>query len=420
MWPGGTGDTSSMNIAIGTNSSTLKSFLIDLDLHTSIIGQSGVGKSTVMTNSFIRLIQEGRGGMFIDPHGPAADKILRYIPRDRMNDVIYFNLLAAGIPGLIPSYKNPREEHLFKQGVLSMLESIHKNRWGDETERILKGAIEAVTEVYGYIDVFAIYLFLARDSFRKALLAKTKNPLLSDFAEQYDEKLKDNEQMSKFSPPLNKWDEFVEPVMRPAMFHERPIDWRMAMDKKKIIIAKLPKGEIGEEIAKLAGAIIVLNIKIAALGRKESDPKFHVFIDECQNFLGSVDFETFASELRKYNVPLFLGTQYLDNFPSLSALFGNFPNFIIYRVSGTDAKILEENYLDYGLAQQLVDLQDYRFVAHYKRSGIPLSSGEIKSLAKIKKIGNEPPMGAIIAESIRRYSANREHAEKSIQKSLAN
>jgi hypothetical protein len=204
-----------MTIPIGSDYRT-RPFSIDLDLHSAIIGQSGVGKSTVMVNSFIRLLQLGAGGVFIDPHGPAVEKILRFIPRARMNDVIYIDLIADGVPGLIPQYKTKKEEQLFKKGVISMLYSLHKNRWGDETERIIKGALDAVTEIYGFINVPAIYLFLARDRFREAILIKCKNPLLADFREQYDEKLRESEQMSRFSPPLNKWDEFVEPFMRTA------------------------------------------------------------------------------------------------------------------------------------------------------------------------------------------------------------
>lgn len=389
-------------------------FAADLDLHTAIIGQSGVGKSTTMENAFIRLIQNGEGGVFVDPHGPSVDKILRYIPRHRLNDVMYINLTAEGVPGLIPQYKTPEQEELFKQGIISMFKALYQDRFLDESERITMGALDAITEYYGYINVPAIYLFVARDTFRTTILSRCKNPLLTDFTEQYDEKLKTSEQMSKFSPSINKWDAFVAPFLRTAMHHERAIDWRKAMDDRKIIIARLPKGELGEEIAKLAGAIIVLNIKIAALGRKATSPKFHVFIDECQNFLGSVDFETFASELRKYNVPLCLGTQYLDNFPSLSALFGNFPNFIIYRVSGRDALILEDNYLDPGLSSQIVKLEDYTFIARFKDNGLPLTSGVIHARAKTKKLGNEPPKGAVIAESIKRYSANREKSDKQI------
>lgn len=387
-------------------------FELELKHHTAILGQSGVGKSTVMVNSFIRLIQNGKGGVFIDPHGPAVDKIMRFIPRGRMNDVIYINLLSDFVPGIIPQYKTVEEAQLFKKGFISLLRSLHKDRWGDETERIVKGALDAVTEYYGFINIPAIYLFIARDSFRKEVLLKCKNPLLADFAAQYDEKLRPSEQMNKFSPPLNKVDEFVEPLMRVVMSNERAIDWRKAMDDGKIVIVRVPKGEIGEEISRLIGSIVVLNIKIAALGRKASDPDFHVYIDECQNFLGSVDFETFASELRKYNVPLFLGTQYLDNFPSLSALFGNFPNMILYRVSGSDAEIVEKNYREEYLANRLVKLPDYHFISCYKEDGKVYCSDPIKSQAKIKKIGDEPPMGAVIWESHKRYGANREETDR--------
>ncbi len=395
---------------LGTN--TKGRLDIDLDLHTWMIGQSGVGKSTVMTNAAIQVMQDGDGLAIIDPHGPTADKIANFVPRHRMNDVIVYDLSLPRIPSIIPRFKNAQEEQLFKSGFVSALRSIYKDRWGDETERVITGALEATTEFYGYINPVAIYLFIARDSFRRMVLANCKNPLLADFAEQYDEKLRPSEQMAKFSPPLNKVDAFVQPIMRTAVSNEKPIDWLRAMDERKIIIVRIPKGEIGEEISKMIGAMVVLNFKIAALGRKPESPKFHLFIDECQNFLGGVDFETFASEMRKFNIPLFLVTQYLDHFPSLSALFGNFPNGIMYRVSGKDAMILEDNFLFAGLANQLVNLPNYHFVAHYIQDDTPTTSGDTTAKSKVKHGKDDPPAKAVIAESIRRWGADRAEIEK--------
>ena len=97
---------------------------------------------------------------------------------------------------------------------------------------------------------------------------------------------------------------------------------------------RAPKGEVGRDVAELIGEIVVINEQLAGLRRKVTDPYHYLIIDEAHNFIGHVDFENYASEMRKYNVPLFLVTQYLDHFPSLSALFGNFPNGVIYRVSG--------------------------------------------------------------------------------------
>jgi len=36
-------------------------------------------------------IEQGKGGAFIDPHGDAAVEILGLIPKNRKDDVIYFN-----------------------------------------------------------------------------------------------------------------------------------------------------------------------------------------------------------------------------------------------------------------------------------------------------------------------------------------
>jgi len=66
-----------------------------------------------------------------------------------------------------------------------LLKSLHRDRWGDETERVIMGALLAITERYGFMNVPAVYLFIARDRFRKQVLAQCRNPLLIDFAAQY-------------------------------------------------------------------------------------------------------------------------------------------------------------------------------------------------------------------------------------------
>ena len=280
------------------------------------------------------------------------------------------------------------------------------------------GAILAVTEYYGFLNIPAIYLFIARESFRKEILSKCKNPLLADFAEQYDEKLRTSEQMSKFSPPLNKIDGFVAPIMRPLVSQEKPLDFLRAMNERKIILVDVSKGKLGAEVAQLVGSIILGNISIAALRRKPSDPQFFVFVDEVQNFLHGVDFETFLAELRKYNVSLVIASQYLENFPSLSALFGNCQNGIVYRVSGKDAQEIENNYLDEGAAKLIVGLPNYQFICYTIEDGQPMPSPVVKSRNKIKKIGDEPPRGAVIAESLRRYGANRKEMDEKMLKFL--
>lgn len=389
-------------------------FSIDMKPHTFAIGQTGVGKSTFQTNSFISLIRQGYGGLFMDPHGTAIDKILHYIPREFMNNVILIRPTAPYVPGIIPQYASKDEEQLYIALFISLFRSIFKNAWGDETERIIMGAVFAITEYYGFLNIPAIYLFIARDTFRRGILAKCKNPLLADFAEQYDTKLKTTEQMSKFSPPLNKIDGFVLPIMRPLVSRERPIDFLRAMNERKIILVDVSKGALGSEASQLIGSIILGDISIAALRRKPDAPQFFVFVDEVQNFLHGVDFETFLAELRKYNISLCIASQYLENFPSLSALFGNCQNAIVYRVSGRDAQAIEDNYLDEGAAHLIVGLPNHELICYHVKNDTPAVSGVVRGLKNIRKLGTEAPAGAVIAESFRRYAVDRQAADRKI------
>src|SRR5438552_12473787 len=63
----------------------------DLRRHLYIIGQTGVGKTTLVENLLLQKICNGDGIGFIDPHGDSARKILDYIPPSRMRDVVYFD-----------------------------------------------------------------------------------------------------------------------------------------------------------------------------------------------------------------------------------------------------------------------------------------------------------------------------------------
>lgn len=74
--------------------------------HTHIIGGSGYGKTTFLFNCIRQDIENGYGCGLLDPHGDLADRLLDFIPRDRLDDVVLvdptdeevsvgFNILAA-------------------------------------------------------------------------------------------------------------------------------------------------------------------------------------------------------------------------------------------------------------------------------------------------------------------------------------
>lgn len=83
-------------ILLGTNSYHGKDTPIymtpeDRLRHMYIIGQTGTGKTSILLNMIVQDIKNGEGCCYIDPHGSDIQKILSFIPKERIDDVIYFD-----------------------------------------------------------------------------------------------------------------------------------------------------------------------------------------------------------------------------------------------------------------------------------------------------------------------------------------
>src|SRR3989338_9477682 len=72
--------------------------LDDRRKHMYLIGKTGMGKSTTLENMIIEDIRKGYGVGFVDPHGDTAEKILDYVPSNRINDIVYINPADADFP----------------------------------------------------------------------------------------------------------------------------------------------------------------------------------------------------------------------------------------------------------------------------------------------------------------------------------
>ena len=59
--------------------------------HFYIVGQTGTGKSTMMEEMVKQDIKNGKGVCVIDPHGEFVEHVIECIPKERAEDVIYFD-----------------------------------------------------------------------------------------------------------------------------------------------------------------------------------------------------------------------------------------------------------------------------------------------------------------------------------------
>jgi hypothetical protein len=123
------------------------------------------------------------------------------------------------------------------------------------------------------------------------------------------------------------------------------MDARFMMDNRRIFIANLSKGRLGEDKSNLLGALLVTQFHLAAMSRvnipEESREDFNLVVDEFQSF-GSDSFASILSEARKYHLCLTLSHQYIDQLrPEIRlAVFGNVGSLVSFRVGERDAEIL--------------------------------------------------------------------------------
>ncbi|MEK7465111.1 MAG: DUF87 domain-containing protein, partial [Patescibacteria group bacterium] len=152
--------------------------------HVYIIGKTGMGKSTVLENMTIQDIQQGRGVAVVDPHGEYAEKMLDFVPRHRMNDVIYFNPADTGYPVAFNIMERVAEDqrHLVSSGLLGVFKKIWPDVWSPRMEYLLANAILALLET-PEATLLGVNRMFGEKEFRRRVVAELRDPVIKGFWE---------------------------------------------------------------------------------------------------------------------------------------------------------------------------------------------------------------------------------------------
>lgn len=316
--------------------------------HVYIVGKSGSGKTTVLFNLAMHDIYAGEGVAVIDPHGDLAEAIIDALPPERTHEVCYLNVADAEFPvGFNPLAGVPPERQaLAAAGIVSAFKHLWRDSWGPRLEHFLYNGVAALlaTPQPTLIDLPRLY---TDERFRDRVVARVTDPAIGQFWRHeflsYDRRF----QAEAAAPILNKIGQIAaSPVLRNILGQTSPkFDLSYAMNNRRILIANLAKGRIGEQPANLLGSLLVSHLQLVAMGRSELAPEkrvpFFSHIDEFQSF-GTDAFASLLSEARKFAAHFCLANQYIDQLaPSVrAAVLGNAGALLVFRVSGADADIL--------------------------------------------------------------------------------
>src|SRR5438552_2395499 len=308
-----------MEVYLGTkerDGSTALLYGVDRRKHCAIFCKSGVCKTTLMRNMIVADIFNGNGVTVIDPHGGLIDDLLEAIPKNRTNDVVYFNPAdperVIGLNVLESVDKSQRS--LVVSSLISILRNLYPNNWGPRTEYILEHAVYALLEQDEPVTLAALPKLLVDHNYRRKVVKNVTDPAIRSFFQFY-ELQNDRLREESIAPLLNKVSKFISnPLLRAVIGQTTSsFDIRWLMDTGKILLCNLSKGALGEDVSSLLGSLIVTKLALASLSRQdipEHERRLHtLYVDEVQAFVHGINFSTILAESRKYASSLVIATQ---------------------------------------------------------------------------------------------------------------
>ena len=382
----------------------------DRTKHVYVIGKTGMGKSTLLENMAVQDIQGGEGFAFIDPHGQTAEKLLNYIPEERIKDVVYFAPFDVDFPISFNIMEDVGydKRHLVVSGLMSTFKKIWVDAWSARMEYILSNTLLALLE-YPDATLLGVNKMLSDKVYRKKVVDNIQDPAVKSF--WVDEFAKYTDKFAAEATPAiqNKIGQFTNnPLIRNIIGQPKSsFDIRRLMDDRKIIIINLSKGRVGEQNANLLGSMLITKIYLAAMSRADNTekqmknlPNFYLYVDEFQSFANE-SFADILSEARKYKLNLTIAHQYIEQMSDevRAAVFGNVGTMIVFRVGSIDAEQFEKEFAPRFTADDIVNLGIFQMYLKLMIDGVGSQPFSAQSLPPIA----EPPVSykAQVLESSR-------------------
>ncbi len=398
---------------------------VDRRRHVYIIGQTGTGKSVLLENLALQDMLDGKGFAFLDPHGDSAERLLSMVPRERVEDVIYFapgDMLETPIGLNLFEFETNNQRDLLIQEAIAMLYRLydpgHTGIIGPRYEHWFRNAaLTIMSDPAGsaFIDIPQVF---NDNDFSKSKLKYVTDQTVLDFWNKEMAQTSDYHKSEVLGWFVSKFGAFLSNEMMRNIIGQTKsgFNLREIMDNKKILLINISK--MGELNSQLMGMIFVMKFQAAAMGRanipEDERVDFTLYADEFQNF-ATESFEIILSQARKYRLSLVLANQFMTQLPDKirEAVIGNVGTVIAGRIGTTDAELLVKKFAPIFDAEDLTKLPNFEAVSSVMINNVPSSPF---SMALMPPLGqpNEQLGSALKRLSAAKYGRTRASVEQEI------
>ncbi|MDR2571218.1 MAG: type IV secretion system DNA-binding domain-containing protein, partial [Oscillospiraceae bacterium] len=323
-------------------------------IHSLVMGFPGSGKTRFLLSMIKQHIDHGEGFMVLDSHSDLTQLVLSHIPPEQWDRVVYINPWSAFedkydnrvLQINFLEHHNPYERDVVARMFMDTLEKLYERWWGPRLDMILLNALYLLMEKE-QAKLPDLYNILSDQEFRDMLTAKCKDRNVKMFWEkQYDKMPKDAS-----VAVLTKLYRLVQERIIVPMFmaSKSGVDFRKAMDERKIVIVDLPEGKVTSDIANFLGSLILSAVYNAGMSREDTPEEkrqpFFVYVDEAYRYTTKSIPEVLQS-LRKFKVFMTLASQYLTQYRRdiQDAIVQTCETIVSFRVGEDTARALEKFY----------------------------------------------------------------------------
>ena len=351
---------------------------IDRFRHVYVIGQTGTGKSVSGLLPMIKHdLRAGNGLCIVDPHGSLIEEAFEYVPKDRADDVIFFNPADLDRPlGLnLLEANTPEERDMVALDAMNiMIKLFDEEIFGPRIQDYFRNGCLTLMEQPDGGALTDILRVFTDDDYQKMCLTHVTNPVVRSFWENQMAKTGAREKGEMIPYFAAKFGQFTTNTMIRNIIGQTKsaFDFGEVMQNKKILFMNLSKGETGDINSRLLGLIIVSKIQMAALRRQriaeEDRAPFYLYIDEFQNYITD-SIESILSEARKYKLGLIMANQYIKQLEGddgksrvKDAVFGNVGSMISFKIGATDAEYMAKEFAPVFSEQDLINIDKFKAV----------------------------------------------------------
>ncbi len=396
--------------------------------HMYVIGQTGMGKSVFLENLAFQDMCDGKGFAFIDPHGDAVEAILKRVPEERIDDVIYFDPADIEHPvgmNMFEFTSEDQKDFIVQEGI-SMLQSLfdpqNQGFFGPRGQHMFRNAaLLLMADPKGATFIDIPQCFTDPEFVKSKLKYVTDKAVYDYWTKEFPASQKSSDAGEVITWFASKWGPFLSnTIMRNTLGQIKSgFNIREIMDNKKIFLVNLSKGRLGDINANLLGMIFVMKFQQAAMSRQDIPEKerqdFCLYVDEFQNF-ATDSFESILSEARKYRLNLIVANQFMTQLTDKirEALLGNVGTIICGRIGVTDADLMVKAFTPTFTAEDLTKTPNHAAIAKVMMFDMPSAPFTLNLPAPMGE-PNEKLLDTLRLYSATKYAKTRKEVEAEIQ-----